>query len=48
MHDHFGTWYVTECGVNDDRDTWTCAWGQTVKATARALQEVQKPICDLL
>jgi len=24
-------------GVNDDRDTWTCVWGQTVKATARAL-----------
>ena len=24
-------------GVNDERDTWTCVWGQTVKATARAL-----------
>jgi hypothetical protein len=24
-------------GVNDDRDTWTCMWGETVKATARAL-----------
>ena len=24
-------------GVNDDRNTWTCMWGETVKATARAL-----------
>jgi hypothetical protein len=24
-------------GVNDDRDAWTCIWGETVKATARAL-----------
>jgi len=24
-------------GVNDSRDTWTCMWGETVKATARAL-----------
>ena len=24
-------------GVNDDRDTWICMWGQTVKATERAL-----------
>ena len=24
-------------GVNDERDTWTCVWGQSVKATARAL-----------
>jgi hypothetical protein len=24
-------------GVNEERDSWTCVWGQTVKATARAL-----------
>jgi hypothetical protein len=28
---------VQNIGVNDDRDTWTCMWGETVKATARAL-----------
>ena len=28
---------LQDVGVNDDRDTWTCVWGQTVKATARAL-----------
>jgi hypothetical protein len=24
-------------GPNDVRDTWTCVWGETVKASARAL-----------
>ena len=24
-------------GVNNERDKWTCVWGETVKATARAL-----------
>ncbi len=24
-------------GVSDERDRWTCVWGETVKAAARAL-----------
>jgi hypothetical protein len=32
-----GTGTLQNVGVNDDRDTWTCVWGETVKATARAL-----------
>jgi hypothetical protein len=32
-----GSGTLQNVGVNDDRDTWTCVWGQTVKATARAL-----------
>jgi hypothetical protein len=32
-----GTGTLQNVGVNDDRDTWTCVWGQTVIATARAL-----------
>ena len=32
-----GSATLQNVGVNDDRNTWTCVWGQTVKATARAL-----------
>jgi hypothetical protein len=32
-----GSGTLQNVGVNDDRDTWTCEWGQTVIATARAL-----------
>jgi hypothetical protein len=32
-----GSGTLQNIGVNDDRDTWTCVWGETVKATARAL-----------
>ncbi len=32
-----GSATLQNVGVNDDRDTWTCVWGQTVIATARAL-----------
>jgi hypothetical protein len=32
-----GSGTLQNVGVNDDRDTWTCVWGETVKATARAL-----------
>jgi hypothetical protein len=32
-----GSGTLQNVGVNDDTDTWTCVWGQTVKATARAL-----------
>ncbi len=32
-----GSGTLQNVGVNDERDTWTCVWGQTVKATARAL-----------
>jgi len=32
-----GSGTLQNVGVNDQRDTWTCVWGQTVKATARAL-----------
>jgi hypothetical protein len=31
-----GSGTLQNVGVNDDRSTWTCVWGQTVKATARA------------
>jgi hypothetical protein len=32
-----GSGTLQNVGVNEGRDTWTCVWGQTVKATARAL-----------
>ena len=32
-----GSGMLQNVGVNDERNTWTCVWGQTVKATARAL-----------
>ena len=32
-----GNGTLQNVGVNDERDSWTCVWGQTVKATARAL-----------
>jgi hypothetical protein len=32
-----GSGTLQNVGVNDERDTWTCMWGQTVIATARAL-----------
>jgi len=32
-----GSGTLQNVGVSDERDTWTCVWGQTVKATARAL-----------
>jgi hypothetical protein len=32
-----GSGTLQNVGVNDERDTWTCVWGQTVIATARAL-----------
>jgi hypothetical protein len=32
-----GSGALQNVGVNDERDTWTCVWEQTVKATARAL-----------
>ena len=32
-----GSGTLQNVGINDGRDTWTCVWGQTVKATARAL-----------
>jgi hypothetical protein len=32
-----GSGTLQNVGINDERDTWTCVWGQTVKATARAL-----------
>jgi hypothetical protein len=32
-----GSGTLQNVGVNDERDTWTCEWGQTVKASARAL-----------
>ncbi len=32
-----GTGTLQNVGVSDERDTWTCVWGATVKATARAL-----------
>jgi hypothetical protein len=32
-----GSGTLQNVGVNDARDTWTCVWGETVKATARAL-----------
>ncbi len=32
-----GSGTLQNVGVNDERDTWTCVWGQTVKASARAL-----------
>jgi hypothetical protein len=32
-----GSGTLQNVGINEERDTWTCVWGQTVKATARAL-----------
>jgi len=32
-----GSGTLQNVGVNNERDTWTCEWGQTVKASARAL-----------
>ncbi|MGA8695896.1 MAG: hypothetical protein WB689_19030, partial [Xanthobacteraceae bacterium] len=32
-----GSGTLQNVGVNYERDTWTCVWGQTVIATARAL-----------
>ena len=32
-----GSGTLQNVGVNDERDTWTCVWGETVKAQARAL-----------
>jgi hypothetical protein len=32
-----GSGTLQNVGINDERNTWTCVWGQTVKATARAL-----------
>jgi hypothetical protein len=32
-----GSGTLQNVGVNDERDTWTCVWGETVKASARAL-----------
>jgi hypothetical protein len=32
-----GSGTLQNVGVNDERDAWTCVWGQTVKASARAL-----------
>ena len=32
-----GSGTLQNVGVNEERDSWTCVWGQTVKATARAL-----------
>ena len=32
-----GSGTLQNVGVNDERDAWTCVWGETVKATARAL-----------
>jgi hypothetical protein len=32
-----GSGTLQNVGINDERDTWTCVWEQTVKATARAL-----------
>jgi hypothetical protein len=35
-----GSGTLQNVGVNDQRNTWTCVWGQTVKAIARALREM--------
>jgi|SRR6516165_9731003 hypothetical protein len=32
-----GSGTLQDVGVNEERDKWTCVWGQTVIATARAL-----------
>ena len=32
-----GSGTLQNVGVNEERDSWACVWGQTVKATARAL-----------
>jgi hypothetical protein len=32
-----GSGTLQNVGVNEGRDTWTCEWGQTVIASARAL-----------
>jgi hypothetical protein len=32
-----GSGTLQNVGANYERDTWTCVWGQTVIATARAL-----------
>ena len=32
-----GSGTLQNVGINDESDTWTFVWGQTVKATARAL-----------
>ena len=32
-----GSGTLQNVGVNEERDSWTCVWGQTVQATARAL-----------
>jgi hypothetical protein len=32
-----GSGTLQDVGVNEERDRWTCVWGQTVIATARAL-----------
>jgi hypothetical protein len=32
-----GSGTLQNVGINEERDSWTCVWGQTVKATARAL-----------
>ncbi len=32
-----GSGTLQSVGVNEARDSWICVWGQTVKATARAL-----------
>ena len=38
MHHYFGSGTLQNVDVNEERDSWTCVWGQTVKATGtRAL-----------
>jgi hypothetical protein len=32
-----GSGSLQSVGVNNETDKWTCVWGETVKATARAL-----------
>ena len=32
-----GSGTLQSLGVTEGRNSWTCVWGQTVKATARAL-----------
>jgi hypothetical protein len=38
MHHYFGSGTLQHVDVNEERDSWTCVWGQTVKSTGtRAL-----------
>jgi hypothetical protein len=32
-----GSGTLQNVGANDERDTWTCVWGESVRAAARAL-----------